>query len=84
MMDRTANSRTMRVLRMIGEGLCIKEIASLLSVSCKTVEYHWGQCKRVYGFRCYQDATHFCLSSRMIRNEFDPGDETREAVNQAF
>jgi DNA-binding NarL/FixJ family response regulator len=73
--------RQKQVISMIGQCLSLKEIASLLRISSKAVEFHWGNCKRLYGFRCYQDAAHYALAKGWIRNEFARDDNAREDLN---
>ena len=74
--------RIQQVVTMLGQGLCVKEVASILGITDKTVASHWAVAKTVLGFKSYVDAAHYCLAHGLIRNAQRISDELREAVNE--
>lgn len=61
-----SGTRMRQVVTLIAEGLSIKDIASHLKISDKTVEYHWGIAKARLGFRSYVDAVKYAIRHHLI------------------
>lgn len=53
------------VLRLIGEGKMTKEIAEVMGISEKGVEYHRGVIYRRLGFRSLGEAVAFTVKSEV-------------------
>jgi DNA-binding NarL/FixJ family response regulator len=58
--------RQREVLQLVAEGKASKEIATLLNVSLKTVEFHRGNLMDVLGLRSIAELTRFALLHRII------------------
>lgn len=54
------------VLVLISEGFTLKEIAPMLKVSRKTVEFHWANLRASLGLRSYVDACKYALRNKLI------------------
>ncbi|GEM_PF-2293378 len=61
--------RATQVIRLIALGYAIKEIADELQISNKTVEYHYAEAKKNFGFACHADVTRFALRNKLISPE---------------
>lgn len=59
-------SRCWELVKLIGSGMALKEIAREFGVSTKTVEYHWAKAKVDFGFQCYQDVTKYAIKHKLI------------------
>lgn len=59
-MDRLTD-RELEIFRMIGSGLSVKEIATKLILSSKTVEAHREHIKAKLGFRSSAELVHFAI-----------------------
>lgn len=55
------------VLTFIAEGFPLKEIAVILKVSHKTIEFHWERLRVLLGFRSYVDACKYALRNGLIK-----------------
>jgi DNA-binding NarL/FixJ family response regulator len=58
--------RQLEVLQLVAEGKASKEIAALLSISLKTVEFHRHRLMGVLGLRSTAELTRYALSHRII------------------
>ncbi|RMH36019.1 MAG: DNA-binding response regulator [Nitrospirae bacterium] len=58
----TLTTRQREVLALIGEGKSAKEIARLLSISVKTVEFHKSQMMDALGLRTTADLTRYAVA----------------------
>ena len=56
----------MEVTVMLGDGIPPKTVARVLSISLKTVEYHWAKAKQMFGLRRYVDACKLCVKYGLI------------------
>lgn len=54
------------LIKLLGSGQSLKEIAFSFHVSLKTVEYHWALAKAEFGFECYQDVTRYAIKHNLI------------------
>ena len=54
------------VVTLLGDGRNIKDIAEILGISTKGVEWHWAKAKARLGLRSYVDACKFCLRHNLI------------------
>ena len=54
------------MIAWLAMGLTIGEIAANLKRSNHAVEWRWGNIKKRYGFRCYQDATRYAIKEKLI------------------
>ncbi len=61
-----AGNRVKDVVVGLANSQTIKEIAIQLSLSVKTVEYHWAMAKVKLGFQCYQDAVKYAIKQGWI------------------
>ena len=57
---------SIKLVRLIADGLSMKEIADQMGKSLKTAEYHWARAKRHYGFRNYVDATRWAIKNGLV------------------
>jgi DNA-binding NarL/FixJ family response regulator len=62
-------SRQREVLQLVAEGRNRKEIASILSISVKTVEFHKGTLAREFNLHSVADFTRFAIEHRIIVTE---------------
>jgi DNA-binding NarL/FixJ family response regulator len=60
---KTLSSRQREVLQLVAEGKATKEIASILSVSIKTVEFHKTRIMRELGLRSSAKLTKYAISA---------------------
>ena len=58
--------RQREVLQLLAEGLTAKEIASNLSISARTVEYHKYQMMESLGLRTNAELIHFAIKNGLI------------------
>jgi DNA-binding NarL/FixJ family response regulator len=58
--------RQKEVVQLLGEGRCMKEIADLLDVSQKTVEFHKHQIQESFNLRSNADVVLFALKQGLI------------------
>ncbi len=65
-------SRQLEVLQLVAEGKANKEIAALLNVSEKTVDYHKSSIKRELKIGSTAELTQFAIKHRIIGMERDP------------
>lgn len=56
----------MQVVALLAEGFSPKEVASLLSISRHTVDFHWWKAKRRLGFRSYVDTVRFSIKHGLV------------------
>jgi DNA-binding NarL/FixJ family response regulator len=63
-------SRWDDIVRRIGLGETVKEIAFSLGISPKTVEYHWATAKAGCNFQSVVDAVHYALAHGWIQNKY--------------
>ncbi|WP_380876261.1 DNA-binding response regulator [Sphingomonas sp. DBB INV C78] len=61
------SSRERQIVQMIAEGRQNKEIASLLSISSKTVETHRAICMRKLGISSTSDIVRYAIRSNLIQ-----------------
>lgn len=59
-------SRQREVLQLIAEGHTSKEIANILNVSTKTVEFHKGRIKTELGLRSIAELTQFAVKRGLV------------------
>ena len=64
--------RQKEVLQLIAEGRPNKEMAAILSVSIKTVEFHRGQIMRSLGVHSVAELTRFAMRLGLIPSSADP------------
>jgi DNA-binding NarL/FixJ family response regulator len=57
------------VLQLVAEGRSRKEIASILNISIKTVEFHKGTLAREFNLHSVADFTRFAIEHRIIITE---------------
>lgn len=57
----------MEVVVLIAEGLSIKEIAFVLHIKSKTVEYHWAMARSKLRLQTHVDACKFALRNGLIK-----------------
>lgn len=62
--DLTARQR--EVLQLVAEGLSLKEIASILNVSVKTVEFHKARIRKQLGMRTTADLTKYAMAHGLV------------------
>jgi DNA-binding NarL/FixJ family response regulator len=70
--------RQREVLQLLAEGRRAKEIANLLSVSTKTVEFHKTRIKETLGVRTIAELTQYALKHSILmmpEQEVAPGEE---------
>jgi DNA-binding NarL/FixJ family response regulator len=60
--------RQTEVLQLLAEGRSNKEIAAILKVSTKTVEFHRGRLMRILGVHTVAELTQFALRLGLISN----------------
>jgi DNA-binding CsgD family transcriptional regulator len=60
--------RQREVLQLVAEGHTSKEIASLLNVSHKTVEFHKARIKEELGLHTIAELTQYALKRGLISN----------------
>jgi DNA-binding NarL/FixJ family response regulator len=60
--------RQREVLQLIAEGRAVKEIASILHVSSKTVEYHKTCIARRLGIRATAALTRYAIDNKIVAN----------------
>ena len=65
-------SRQKEVLQLIAEGKAMKEIAVLLSLSMKTVEFHKGKLMDTLQLQSNADLTKFALSHGLVEKATSP------------
>jgi len=58
--------RQREVLQLVAEGLAVKEIASILHVSSKTVEYHKTSIARRLGIRATAALTRYAIDHKIV------------------
>jgi len=61
--------RQREVLQLVAEGRSRKEIASLLNISLKTVEFHKANLARMLSLRTVADFTRYAIKHRIIATE---------------
>lgn len=61
--------RQREVLQLVAEGRTRKEIASLLNIAVKTVEFHKATLRREHGLRTAADFTRYAIEHGMITVE---------------
>lgn len=59
-------TRQREVLQLVAEGRTNKEVAAILNVSIKTVEFHRGQIMRRLGLRSIAELTRFAVQSGFV------------------
>ena len=64
--DATLTDRQREVLQLVAEGRGNKEIAALLGISVKTVEFHRGQLMRILGVHTTAELTRFAIRLGLI------------------
>lgn len=62
----TLSSRQREVLQLVAEGKSIKEVAAILNVSTKTVEFHKTRIMRQLGMRSAAQLTKYAISNGLI------------------
>jgi DNA-binding NarL/FixJ family response regulator len=63
---RALTPRQREVLQLLAEGHTSKEIANILNVSTKTVEFHKGRIKMELGLRSIAELTQFAIKRGMV------------------
>jgi DNA-binding CsgD family transcriptional regulator len=58
--------RQREVLQLLAEGHTSKEIAGILAVSTKTVEFHKGRIKTELGLRSIAELTQFAVKRGLV------------------
>jgi DNA-binding NarL/FixJ family response regulator len=58
--------RQLDVVQLLAEGKVVKEVAQLLEISEKTVEFHKRQAMQSFGLKAYPDLVIFALKNRLI------------------
>jgi DNA-binding NarL/FixJ family response regulator len=64
--SKAMTSRQKEIVQMLGEGRCMKEIAGVLEVSEKTVEFHKHQIQESFNLRNNADVVLFALKQGLI------------------
>jgi DNA-binding NarL/FixJ family response regulator len=64
----TLTVRQREVLQLVAEGRSMKEIASILHVSVKTVEFHKSRIAQVLGLRTTAEMTRYALENGIIES----------------
>jgi DNA-binding NarL/FixJ family response regulator len=64
--DGSLTPRQREVLQLVAEGKASKEIATLLNISVKTVEFHRGCLMNILGLRSIAKLTRYALLHRII------------------
>jgi len=59
-------SRQREVLQLLAEGRSAKEIASALTISTRTVEFHKYQIMETLGLRTAAELTHFAIKNGLV------------------
>jgi DNA-binding NarL/FixJ family response regulator len=59
-------ARQREVLQLIAEGRTSKEIANILNVSAKTVEFHKGRIKESLGLRTIAELAQYAMKRRIV------------------
>jgi len=59
-------SRQREVLQLLAEGRSAKEIASALTISARTVEFHKYQIMETLGLRTAAELTHFAIKNGLV------------------
>lgn len=62
----TLTPRKREVLRLVAEGKTAKEIAQILNISHKTVEFHKGRIMETLGLKTTAELTRYALEHRII------------------
>jgi DNA-binding NarL/FixJ family response regulator len=62
----TLTSRQREVLQLVAEGRSVKEIASILKVSAKTVEFHKSALMERLGIRTTAELTRYAISRGLV------------------
>ena len=58
--------RQREILQLIAEGRSNKEIASILHLALKTVEFHKTRLKRILGIKSIPEMTQYAIARRII------------------
>lgn len=64
--DKTLTSREREILSMVARGLANKEIASLLSISIRTVEAHRSRIMRKLNIHSHAGLIHFAMRQNLL------------------
>ncbi|MFO0773751.1 MAG: response regulator transcription factor [Nitrospiraceae bacterium] len=64
--DRTLSPRQREVLQLVAEGRSTKEIASILNVSIKTIEFHRTRIMKGLGVKSRPELTKYAIANGMI------------------
>ncbi len=64
--DCSLSPRQREVLQLVAEGRSTKEIASILNVSCKTVEFHRGRIMKELGIKSRPELTKYAIAKGII------------------
>ncbi|MBX3300620.1 MAG: response regulator transcription factor [Nitrospira sp.] len=64
--DHTLSLRQREVLQLVAEGKSIKEVAAVLNVSNKTIEFHKTRIKKQLGMRSTAQLTKYAIANGLI------------------
>lgn len=67
--DRSLSQRQREVLQLVAEGRATKEIASILNISIKTVEFHRTRIMKELGVRTRPELTKYAIANGIIALE---------------
>lgn len=70
---RSLTARELKVLALLAEGKCPKEIAQMLDLATATVETHKSNIYRKMDFHSLVDVTHYALCRGLVENKYEKG-----------